>query len=104
MNLIIASSTNESYIQVAMLSLTFFKFRIYELIVTNEYDDESMENIKNHEVSRFGRWYYEGLSHQTFKHLQTYNAIELDLKAMHTKAFAALENAKNGSSEKKFRH
>jgi hypothetical protein len=101
MNLIIARSTNESYIQVAMLSLTFFKSRIYELIVTSEYDDESMENIKNHEVGRFGRWYYEGLGHQTFKHLQTYKAIELDLKAMHTKAYEALESAKNGSSENK---
>ena len=101
MNLIIARSTNESYIQVAMLSLTFFKSRIYELIVTSEYDDESMENIKNHKVGRFGRWYYEGLGHQTFQHLQTYRTIELDLKAMHTKAFEALENAKNGSSDDK---
>ena len=101
MNLIIARSTNESYIQVAMLSLTFFKSRIYELIVTSDYDDDSMENIKNHKVGRFGRWYYEGLGHKTFHHLQTYRAIELDLKAMHTKAFEALEHAKNGSSDNK---
>ena len=101
MNLIIARSTNESYIQVAMLSLTFFKSRIYELVVTSEYDDEAMENIKDHTVGRFGRWYYEGLGHKTFQHLQSYRAIETDLKAMHSNAFQALEDAKNGSSDNK---
>jgi len=101
MNLIIARSTNESYIQVAMLSLTFFKSRIYELVVTSEYDDEVMDNIKDHSVGRFGRWYYEGLGHQTFQHLQTYKSIEVDLKAMHTNAFHALEHAKTGSVDNK---
>ena len=101
MNIIINRSTNESYIQVAMLSLTVFKARIYELIATNKLDDERVNLIKDHTTSRLGRWYYEGLGRSTFGHVPTFKQMEQDLIKMHTAAYDALIGAKNGSVKEK---
>lgn len=104
MNLIIARSTNESYIQQAMLSLTFFKSRIYQMISTAEYDDEQMENIQEYSGSRFGRWFYEGLGHQTFHHLASYRDAEMHLVEMHKSAYEALKDNQYGRVDEKLRH
>ncbi len=104
MNLIINRSTNESYIQVAMLSLLAFKSRVYEFIATDEPDTEKTELIRDHSGGRFGRWYYEGLGKSTFGHLQSYKNIESHLIALHTNAYNALIAAHQGSSSDKLAH
>lgn len=101
MNLIINRSTNESYIQVAMLSLLAFKSRVYEFIATDEPDDEKTALIRDHAGGRFGRWYYEGLGKSTFGHLQSYKNIETHLVALHENAYCALQAAHQGSSKDK---
>ena len=104
MNIIINRSTNESYIQVAMLSLTSFKSRVYEFIATDEPDDEKITLIEDHTGGRFGNWYYEGLGQSTFGHLQSFKNIEQHLKALHKSASQALLAAKKGSSKDKIKH
>lgn len=101
MNIIINRSTNESYIQVAMLSLLAFKSRVYEFIATDEPDEEKAKMIENHTEGRFGLWYYEGLGKSTFGHLQNYKNIEPHLISLHKHAFQALEEAREGSSKHK---
>lgn len=101
MNIIINRSTNESYIQVAMLSLLAFKSRVYEFIATDEPDEEKAKMIENHTEGRFGHWYYEGLGKSTFGHLQNYKNIEPHLISLHKHAFQALEEAREGSSKNK---
>ncbi|MFY0640431.1 MAG: CZB domain-containing protein [Bermanella sp.] len=104
MNIIINRSTNESYIQVAMLSLTSFKSRVYEFIATDEPDDEKIALIEDHTGGRFGHWYYEGLGQSTFGHIQSFKNIEQYLKALHKSASQALLAAKKGSSKDKIKH
>lgn len=95
MNLIIGRSTNESYIQMAMLSLTVFKSRVYELIATESANSEIMEQIKDHTGSRLGKWYYHGLGFSTFGKLQSYRDFEPHLINMHLSAFNSLSSSKN---------
>ena len=104
MNIIINRSTNESHIQVAMLSLMAFKSRVYEFIATNEPDDEKIKLIGDHSGGRFGRWYYEGLGKSTFGHLESYKNMEQPLISLHKNASQALQAAKTGSSEHKLQH
>lgn len=104
MNIIINRSTNESHIQVAMLSLMAFKSRVYEFIATNEPDDEKIQLIGDHSGGRFGRWYYEGLGKSTFGHLQSFKNMEQPLISLHKNASQALQAAKTGSSEDKLQH
>jgi methyl-accepting chemotaxis protein len=101
MNLIIGRSTNESYIQMAMLSLTVFKSRVYELIAIGSADSEQMEQIKDHENSRLGRWYYGGLGFSTFGKLQSYRSLEPHLISMHENAYSALIGITNKSVQVK---
>jgi len=101
MNSIINRSTNESYIQVAMLSLLSFKSRVYEFIATESPDDEKILLIRDHSGGRFGRWYYDGLGKSTFGHLQNYKNIEQHLINMHKNAYDALSAAQKGSSKAK---
>lgn len=96
MNLIIGRSTNESYIQMAMLSLTVFKSRVYELIATQGLEQDKLEMIRDHTGSRLGRWYFEGLGRSTFGHLPEYREVEMPLQNMHQAAYDALQAAKNG--------
>jgi cell division protein ZapA (FtsZ GTPase activity inhibitor) len=96
MNLIIGRSTNESYIQMAMLSLTVFKSRVYELIATQGLEPDKLEMIRDHTGSRLGRWYFEGLGRSTFGHLPEYREVEMPLQHMHQAAYEALQAAKNG--------
>lgn len=96
MNLIIGRSTNESYIQMAMLSLTVFKSRVYELIAVHGIEEDKLEMIRDHTGSRLGRWYFEGLGKSTFGHLPEYREIEMPLQCMHQAAYDALQGAKNG--------
>jgi methyl-accepting chemotaxis protein len=101
MNLIIGRSTNESYIQMAMLSLTVFKSRVYELIATGSVSDEVMNQIHDHTGSRLGKWYYQGLGFSTFGKLQSYRNFEPHLVNMHKSAYNALTSISNkGVSEK----
>ncbi|MEH6347018.1 MAG: methyl-accepting chemotaxis protein [Bermanella sp.] len=104
MNLIIGRSTNESYIQVAMLSLTVFKSRIYELIAVDTIEESKLLEISDHTGGRLGRWYYEGLGHSTFGHLQNYRNLESHLKAMHISAANALRASINGQVAPKLKH
>ena len=104
MNIIINRSTNESYIQVAMLSLTSFKSRVYELIATNEPDENKIKLIEDHKGGRFGQWYYEGLGKSTFGRIQGFKNIEQYLIGLHKSASEALLAAKIGSSKNKMKH
>jgi ABC-type transporter Mla subunit MlaD len=104
MNLIINRSTNESYIQVAMLSLTVFKSRIYELIAVDKIEESKLLEISDHTGGRLGRWYYEGLGQSTFGHLQIYRELESSLKAMHISAANALRASINGKVATKLKH
>ena len=97
MNLIIGRSTNESYIQMAMLSLTVFKSRVYELIATGSVTDEIMNQIHDHTGSRLGKWYYQGLGFSTFGKLQNYRNFEPHLISMHQSAHNALKAISNQS-------
>ncbi|MGR6871084.1 methyl-accepting chemotaxis protein [Pseudomonas sp. HK3] len=101
MNIIINRSTNESYIQVAMLSLLAFKSRVYEFISTDKHDDETCELIKDHKGNGFGQWYFHGLGQSTFGHLKSYRSIEQHLEGLHKNAYSALIAAKKGSSKDK---
>ncbi len=101
MNIIINRSTNESYIQVAMLSLLAFKSRVYEFISTDKHDDETCELIKDHKGNGFGQWYFHGLGKSTFGHLTSYKNIEQYLEGLHKNACGALVAAKGGSSKEK---
>lgn len=101
MNIIINRSTNESYIQVAMLSLTVFKSRIYEMIATNELDEEKINYIRDHGSSRLGRWYYQGLGKSTFSHVPAFRQMEQHLMGMHQCAHDALMGAKNSNVQEK---
>ena len=104
MNLIIGRSTNESYIQVAMLSLTVFKSRIFELIAIENISEEILVQISDHTNSRLGKWYYDGLGHSTFGHLQNYRNLEPHLIAMHKCAAQALTASTNGLVKPKLKH
>ena len=104
MNLIIGRSTNESYIQVAMLSLTVFKSRIFELIAIENISEEILVQISDHTNSRLGKWYYDGLGHSTFGHLQNYRNLEPHLIAMHKYAAQALTASTNGLVKPKLKH
>jgi len=104
MNLIINRSTNESYIQVAMLSLTVFKSRIYELIAVDKIEESKLLEISDHTGGRLGRWYYEGLGQSTFGHLQNYRQLEANLKALHTSACSALRASVDGRVATKLKH
>lgn len=101
MNNIINRSTNESYIQVAMLSLLSFKSKVYEFIATEYRDDEKLLMMRDHSGGRFGRWYYDGLGKDTFGHLQNYRNIESHLINLHKNAYDALHAAHKGSSKEK---
>lgn len=101
MNIIINRSTNESYIQVAMLSLMAYKSRVYELIATEEPDAEKLQSIEDYRAGRFGQWYFDGLGKATFGHLQNYKDIEHFLIDLHKHAFKALTASKEGSSKNK---
>jgi len=101
MNNIINRSTNESYIQVAMLSLLSFKSKVYEFIATESPDDENILLIRDHSGGRFGQWYYNGLGKSTFSHLQNYKNIEKHLINLHKNAYDALSDSKAGSSHSK---
>jgi len=96
MNLIIGRSTNESYIQMAMLSLIVFKSRVYEIIAVSGVTDDLLENIKDHTGGRLGKWYYNGLGKSTFGHLSEYRAVEQPLLNMHLAAHEALKSEKAG--------
>ncbi|MEY8247572.1 MAG: methyl-accepting chemotaxis protein [Bermanella sp.] len=104
MNIIIGRSTNESYIQVAMLSLTVFKSRIYELIAGEKVAEEMLDNIRDHAGSRLGQWYFQGLGHSTFGHLQNYKNLEQHLEKMHDCAFKALQASQGGLVKNKLKH
>ena len=104
MNLIINRSTNESYIQVAMLSLTVFKSRIYELIAVDKIEESKLLEISDHTGGRLGRWYFEGLGQSTFGHLQHYRQLETSLKAMHISACNALRASIDGLVASKLKH
>lgn len=101
MNLIIARSANESYIQQAMLSITFFKSQIYKMVTTDEYSEQEMEDIQDHTTGNFGTWFYNELCYRTFHHLNSYKDAEMHLKAMHLSAHDALENNRKSSIDKK---
>lgn len=101
MNVIINRSTNESYIQVAMLSLTVFKSRIYELIAKKDLDAEKINYIRDHSSSRLGRWYFQGLGKSTFSHVPTFKNMEKDLMKMHQSAHDALIAAKQSKVDLK---
>ena len=101
MNLIIGRSTNESYIQMAMLSLTVFKSRVYEIIATGSVTDDTKDQIKNHTGSRLGKWYYGGLGFSTFGKLQSYRNFEPHLISMHASAANALDSISNKSVQTK---
>lgn len=103
MNIIINRSTNEGYIQVAMLSLLAFKSRVYEYISTEKHDDETCQLIKDHKDNGIGHWYFHGLGKSTFGHLKSYRSIEQYLEGMHKNAYSALIAAKNGSSKDKLK-
>jgi len=104
MNIIIGRSTNESYIQVAMLSLTVFKSRIYELIAVNDLTDDMLVKIRDHSSGRLGQWYYQGLGHSTFGHLQNFKDLEQHLERMHKSAHEALKASQDGLVKKKIKH
>ncbi|MEY8264338.1 MAG: CZB domain-containing protein, partial [Bermanella sp.] len=104
MNIIIGRSTNESYIQVAMLSLTVFKSRIYELIAGEKVAEEMLDNIRDHAGSRLGQWYFQGLGHSTFGHLQNYKNLEQHLEKMHHCAFEALQASQGGLVKDKLKY
>jgi methyl-accepting chemotaxis protein len=104
MNLIIGRSTNESYIQMAMLSLTVFKSRVYELIATQSVTDEILKQIQDHTSSRLGKWYYEGLGFTTFGKLQSYRNLESHLIGMHGNAHSALTATSNKSVSEKLNY
>ncbi len=104
MNLIIGRSTNESYIQVAMLSLTVFKSSIYQQIAVQGVDEPLLTRIRDHSGSRLGLWYYQGLGHTTFGHLQNYRTLEASLIAMHEAAYNALVATQNGLVKPKITH
>ncbi len=104
MNLIINRSTNESYIQVAMLSLTVFKSRIYELIAVDKIEESKLLEISDHTGGRLGRWYFEGLGQSTFGHLQIYRQLEPSLKALHLSACSALRASIDGRVATKLKH
>ncbi len=104
MNIIIGRSTNESYIQVAMLSLTVFKSRIFELIAVDKVTEPMLTKIRDHTSSRLGQWYFQGLGHSTFGHLQNYKNLEEHLEKMHKCAYDALESSQNGLVKKKLKH
>lgn len=65
MNLIIVRSSNESYIQIAILSLIVFKSRAYQLSAISSAESEQMKQIKDYRSSRFGHRYYDGLGFST---------------------------------------
>ncbi|OUR68944.1 hypothetical protein A9Q73_03280 [Bermanella sp. 47_1433_sub80_T6] len=104
MNIIIGRSTNESYIQVAMLSLTVFKSRIYELIAGEKVTETKMSNIRDHTSGRLGQWYYQGLGHSTFGHIQNFKNLEQHLEKMHKCAYEALKASEDGLVKKKLKH
>jgi|GEM_PF-92444 len=104
MNIIIGRSTNESYIQVAMLSLTVFKSRIYEMIAGEKVTETKMSNIRDHTSGRLGQWYYQGLGHSTFGHIQNFKNLELHLEKMHMCAYEALKASEDGLVKKKLKH
>ena len=103
MSIIINRSTNESYIQVAMLSLTVFKSRIYEMIAKKELDDEKINYIRDHSSSRLGRWYYQGLGKSTFSNVPTFRQMEQHLMGMHQTAHDALIAAKTSKVKNKLK-
>jgi len=104
MNIIIGRSTNESYIQVAMLSLTVFKSRIYELIAVDKVTEPMLTKIRDHTSSRLGQWYFQGLGHRTFGHLQNYKNLEQHLEKMHKFAYEALRASQDGLVKKKLKY
>jgi methyl-accepting chemotaxis protein len=104
MNIIISRSTNENYIQVAMLSLTVFKSRIYELIAVNEVTDDMLIKIQDHTSGRLGQWYYKGLGHSTFGKLPNFINLEQHLEKMHKSAHEALKASKGDLVKNKIKH
>lgn len=96
MNLIIGRSTNESYIQMAMLSLTVFKSRVYEQIAMEEITEPILTKIRDHSGGRLGQWYYTGLGSSTFGHLPEFKELERPLMEMHHAAHDALQGADSG--------
>lgn len=96
MNLIIGRSTNESYIQMAMLSLTVFKSRVYEQIAVEDITEQTLLKIRDHGGSRLGQWFYNGLGKSTFGHLAEFKELERPLMDMHQAAHDALKAAQNG--------
>ncbi len=104
MNLIIGRSTNESYIQVAMLSLTVFKSSIYQQIAVAGVSEPLLTKIRDHTGSRLGTWYYQGLGHATFGHLQNYRNLEPHLISMHQNAHDALVATQDGLVKPKLKH
>lgn len=104
MNLIISRATNESFIQVALLSLLAFKSKILERIDENEQDQEYIDNIRDHTAGRLNRWYYEGLGRSTFGHLNSFKDMERFLIALHETAYQTLMASKQGLTSRKFEH
>ena len=96
MNLIIGRSTNESYIQMAMLSLTVFKSRVYEQIALEEITEPILTKIRDHSGGRLGQWYYTGLGSSTFGHLPEFKELERPLMEMHHAAHDALQASDSG--------
>ncbi|WP_396587525.1 methyl-accepting chemotaxis protein [Bermanella sp. R86510] len=104
MNRIIRRSTNETFIQVAMLGLAGFKSRMYEAVNQSAIEIDFIELIRDPSNMNLGKWYYQGLGKEAFSHLPSYRDLEKHLVATHEQAYQALLCAKEKTRTKMLKH
>lgn len=102
MELVIAGSALNSFIEVAKIDHLVFKFRIYMGLFGLV--ELAPAQIVGHTACRLGKWYYEGEGKDCFSRLNGYRELETPHIGVHNSGIAALEAKQMGNMEVMLRH
>lgn len=102
MEVVIAGSALNSFVEVAKVDHLVFKFRIYMGLLG--LIDLAPNQVAAHTACRLGKWYYEGEGRSCFSKLAGYRELEAPHVDVHALGTAALEAKSKGDMASMLRH
>ncbi len=90
----ISTTALRSFVEIAKLDHLVFKFNIYKTILGLQ--DQSANELPNHQGCRLGKWYFEGEGQACFSRLPGYKELDDPHQRVHASGRQALESLASG--------
>jgi hypothetical protein len=90
----ISTTALRSFVEIAKLDHLVFKFNIYKTILGLQ--EQSVDELPDHQGCRLGKWYFEGEGQACFSRLPGYRELDDPHQRVHASGRLALESLAGG--------